>query len=140
MVLPIHRPVPEAQNRDMLKLNLALFVSTALMLFYVIRYRIHLHVEYRPRHNRRQKACDGAAQRHSRFIASKAGRVAPVDSGEASGVARDLESALINLGASSKEAKERTAAAIAQGPARDFDTLILRAMQAGPANSGRRTK
>jgi hypothetical protein len=124
----------------MLKVNFILFVGWSLIAFLVLRFRVRLYIEYRPRHNRRQKACDGAAQRHSRFIASKAGRVAPVDSGEASGVARDLESALINLGASSKEAKERTAAAIAQGPARDFDTLILRAMQAGPANSPRRTR
>ena len=28
----------------MLKLNLALFISTATMLFYVIRYRIHIAV------------------------------------------------------------------------------------------------
>jgi hypothetical protein len=110
----------------MLKLDLSLFISTAAMLFYVVRYRIHLHVEYTPirsrRHARRAQA--------SRSPASRVGQVTPFVSGEADGVARDLESALVNLGASSKEARERASAAIAQGPG-DFDTLILRAMQAG---------
>ena len=129
MILPIQNQGKKAQNRDMLKLNLALFISTAAMLFYIVRYRIHLHVEYKPRHRRASKA--------SRSIASGVGQVAPVDSGEAAGVARDLESALVNLGASSKEARERAAAAIAQGPG-DFDALILRAMQAGPKRSVRR--
>jgi hypothetical protein len=123
----------KAQNRDMVKFNLALFISTAAMLFYIVRYRIHLHVEYTPirsrRHSRRAQA--------SRSIASGVGRVAPVDSGEAAGVAQDLQSALVNLGASSKEARERASAAIAQGPG-DFDALILRAMQAGPKRSVRR--
>src|ERR1035441_4632631 len=123
----------KAQNRDMLKLNLALFISTAAMLFYIVRYRVHLHVRSR-RHSRR-------AQR-SRSIASGVGQVAPVDSGEAAGVARDLESALVNLGATKKEARERTAYAIAAGPAPDFDTLILRAMQANgePKRVGKRAR
>jgi hypothetical protein len=116
----------------MLKLNLALFISTAAMLFYIVRYRIHLHVEYSPLRSRRHA-------RRARFQgpATEPGRVAPVDSGEASGVARDLESALVNLGASKEEARQRTACAIAQGPG-DFDALILRAMQAGGEPSARR--
>ena len=72
----------------MLKLNLALFISTATMLFYVIRYRVHVTVSYTPRRSRRV----------SRSVASGVGRVAPVDSGEDAGVTRDLESALTNLG------------------------------------------
>ena len=97
----------------MIKLNLGLFLSTSAMLFYIIRYRIHVHVEYTPRHRRaRAKAADKNL------------------GGGLSTVARDLESALVNLGASRKEAQERTAAALAQGPA-DFDTLCFRAMQAG---------
>ena len=125
MILPMFNQGKKAQNRDMVKFNLALFISTAAMLFYIVRYRIHLHVEYTPirsrRHSRRAQA--------SRSLASEVGQVAPVDSGEAAGVARDLESALVNLGATKKEARERTAYAIAAGPAPDFDTLILRAMQ-----------
>jgi hypothetical protein len=113
----------------MLKLNLALFISTATMLFYVIRYRIHVTVSYTPRRSRRV----------SRSIASGVGQVAPVDSGEDAGVTRDLESALINLGASGKEARERASAAIAQGPG-DFDALILRAMQAGGEPQHRRSR
>ena len=114
----------------MLKLNLALFISTATMLFYVIRYRIHVTTSYTPRVRSR---------RVSRSVASGVGRVAPVDSGEDAGVTRDLESALINLGASGKEARERAAAAIAQGPG-DFDALILRAMQAGGEPQNRRSR
>jgi len=40
----------------MLKLNLALFISTATMLFHVIRYRIHVTVSYTPRRSRRISA------------------------------------------------------------------------------------
>ena len=113
----------------MLKLNLALFISTATMLFYVIRHRIHVTVSYTPRRSRRV----------SRSTASGVEQVAPVYSGEDAGVTRDLESALINLGASGKEARERAAAAIAQGPG-DFDALILRAMQAGGEPQHRRRR
>jgi hypothetical protein len=112
----------------MLKLNLALFISTATMLFYVIRYRIHVTVSYTLHRSRRAP----------RSIASRAGQVAPVDSGEDADVTRDLESALINLGASGKEARERASAAIAQGPG-DFDALLLRAMQAGGEPQHRRS-
>lgn len=108
----------------MIKLNLGLFLSTAAMLFYVVRYRIHVHVEYTPRHRR-------ARAKGSARFASEPKRAADKNlGGGLSTVARDLESALVNLGASRKEAQERTAAALAQGPA-DFDTLCFRAMQAG---------
>lgn len=109
----------------MLKINLALLISTAAMLFYIVRYRIHLHVEYTPLKHKR-------GRKHSRSTTppSEPGRVAAENPGGGSAVARDLESALVNLGASRKEAQERTAAALAQGPA-DFDTLCFRAMQAG---------
>ena len=110
----------------MLKLNLALFFSTAAMLFYIVRYRIHVRVEYTPlKGNRRgrKNSRSNPPMETSRVAAGESGEVAPA-------VARDLESALINLGASKKEAQERTAAAIAQGAA-DFDTLCFRAMQAG---------
>jgi len=114
----------------MLKLNLALFISTATMLFYVIRHRIHVTVSCTPRRSRWV----------SRSIASGVGPVAPVDSAEdAAGVTRDLESALINLGASGREARERASAAIAQGRG-DFDALILRAMQAGGEPQHRRSR
>jgi hypothetical protein len=112
----------------MLKLNLALFISTATMLFYVIRCRIHVSVSYTPRRSRRV----------SRSNAPGVGQIAPVDSGDA-GVTRDLESALINLGASGREARERACVAIAQGPG-DFDALILRAMQAGGEPQHRRSR
>jgi hypothetical protein len=40
-----------------------------------------------------------------------------------------LESALLNLGATKDEARQRAQAAIAKGGPADFDALILRAMQ-----------
>ena len=106
----------------MIKLNLGLFLSTSAMLFYIIRYRIHVHVEYTPRHRR--------ARAKVRLDWSERRAADKNLGGGLSTVARDLESALMNLGASKKEARERTAVAMAQGPA-DFDTLIFRAMQAG---------
>ena len=108
----------------MIKLNLGLFLSTAAMLFYVVRYRIHVHVEYTPRHRR-------ARAKGSARFASEPKRAADKNlGGGLSTVARDLESALMNLGASKKEARQRAAVAMAQGPTQDFDALILRAMQA----------
>ena len=128
----------KGQNRNMLKLNLGFFLSTAAMLFFILRYRIHVHVEYTPIRSRRNPSRVGSR----RSNASDAGRATVAVSPEVAAVARDLESALTNLGASSKEAQERAAAAIAQGPG-DFDALILRAMQAGgenPRRTRRRTR
>jgi len=44
----------------MLKFNLALFLSTAAMLFFILRYRIHVHIEYTPRHSRRRGPQSGS--------------------------------------------------------------------------------
>ena len=135
----------------MLKFNLALFLSTAAMLFFILRYRIHVHIEYTPRHSRRRgpqsgstanrlPSADRAAVGFDDYASfcysgsSSAGisrppRVAGKLPGEeCTPVTRDLISALVNLGATKKEAQERAAAAIAEGPG-DFDALILRAMQ-----------
>src|ERR1022692_2192238 len=86
-----------SRRPPMLKLNLALFISTATMLFYVIRYRIHVTVSYTPRRSRRV----------SRSIASGVGQVAPVDSGEDAGVTRDLESARSEERRVGKECRSR---------------------------------
>jgi hypothetical protein len=145
----------------MLKFNLALFLSTAAMLFFILRYRIHVHIEYTPRHSRRRGPQSGSTAnrlpsadrgRHKAECpwcaavgfddyasfcysgSSSAGisrppRVAGKLPGEeCTPVTRDLISALVNLGATKKEAQDRAAAAIAEGPG-DFDALILRAMQ-----------
>ena len=105
----------------MLKFNLALFLSTAAMLFFILRYRIHVHIEYTPRHSRRRGSSSAGISRPPRVAGKLPGE-------ECTPVTRDLISALVNLGAKKKEAQERAAAAIAEGPG-DFDALILRAMQ-----------
>jgi hypothetical protein len=125
-----------------LKFNLALFISTAAMLFYVMRYRIHLHIEYQPRRNRRTTIHGTRRHRFGSCPSIQEPEGAAVDSGEAAAaklkVFQDLQSALVNLGASKAEARERATVAIAQAPDADFDALILRAMQSGGSPEARR--
>lgn len=111
----------------LIELNAALFVASAAMLFFILRYRIHLHVEYRSRRSLRKLRRAPAP-----LLVTGKGKAGEV-SGEAipPQALKDLESALRNLGATPKEAHERATAAVAQG-AGDFDALILRALQARP--------
>ena len=116
---------PQEQNKGMrlfIEINVFMFLASAAMLFYVIKYRIHLHVEYAKRSGR------GGRKARQEQSARRSGQqgVASADSP----LEKDLISALENLGASKEEARARAAEAVAQGPG-DFDALILRAMQAG---------
>jgi hypothetical protein len=107
--------------KTLIEFNAILFLASCAILYFVLKYRIHLHVEYSPRK---------AHRAHRRGVAPSTPSEAPASPVSVQMLA-DLESALVNLGASKPEARTRAAAAIAQGPG-DFDALILRAMQAGP--------
>ena len=103
----------------LIELNAILFSCACAILYFVLRYRVHLHIEYTP--------CGHKCKRHRRRqtfpSASERRPVNPFWE-----LQRDLESALKNLGANKEEARQRAAQALAQGPG-DFDALILRAMQ-----------
>lgn len=116
--------------RLLIELNAVIFVMSVGILFFVVRYRIHLHVEYRPRQRKHVHKFHRTAE--PRLVVPGKGKAGEV-SGEAfpPQTLRDLESALRNLGASPKEAHQRATAALAQGPG-DFDALMLRALQARP--------
>ena len=118
--------------RTLVECNLFLFLASLGMLFFILRYRVHLHLEYTPRSSKRRHH-----RIHPERVTIRGTKPASVPPAEnlsaieqlaARGIKRDLESALENLGAGTEEAKARAAAAIAQGPG-DFDALILRAMQ-----------
>jgi hypothetical protein len=113
--------------RTLTECNVLLFFVSIGILLFILRYRIHLHVEYTPRPSKK---------RHHRVHSERAvirGTKPPSTDPLVESTVRDLESALVNLGATKEESRNRAAAAIAQGPG-DFDALILRAMQAGTPN------
>ena len=102
----------------LIELNAILFSCACAILYFVLRYRVHLHIEYTP--------CGHKCKRHRRRQTfPSASDAVPSTLFE---LQRDLESALKNLGANKEEARQRAAQALAQGPG-DFDALILRAMQ-----------
>jgi len=88
-------------------------------IFFILRYRVHFHIEYSPRKRRRMKRRTTDAP-----LATEAANI-PVSAQ----ILADLQSALVNLGAETGEADRMARSAIAQGEA-SFDALIFRAMQA----------
>ena len=117
--------------RLLVELNVGLFFASVAILFFVLRYRVHLHLEYAPRtrKNRRMRA-------QTATVVSRSGKNPPQEARQQTEpswtaptqMVTDLESALVNLGASKPEARKRATAAMAQGPA-GFDALLFRAMQ-----------
>lgn len=105
----------------LIEINVFLFLATVTMVTLVVKYRIHLHVEYRVR-----------KVRGRRITVTPQSAEPPA----ASPLSKDLISALKNLGASPNEAREMAAQAFTQGPA-DLDTLILRALQGRQERQGR---
>lgn len=103
-----------------------LFGTSVAILSSVIRYRVHLHVEYTPRRRRRSPIATARQAQHS-AAAPRATAAAPA----VPAVLKDLESALRNLGCGSVEAHCRAIAATALGPA-DMDTLLWRAIGSAP--------
>ena len=105
--------------KTLIELNIDLFLISCGILFFILRYHVHLHIEYQPRQRSR---------RNPRRVTPVPAPI--VESTPVSAKIRaDLESALRNMGCTEKEAKERAGQAIADGPG-DFDALILRAMRA----------
>jgi hypothetical protein len=115
--------------RTLLEINGILFLASCAILAFVLRYRVHLHVEYTPRPSRKRHRRVHSERATIRGTKPAAVLTDPL----VESTVRDLESALVNLGATKEEAKARARAAIAEGPG-DFDSLILRAMQAGTPN------
>ena len=118
--------------RLLVELNVGLFFASVAILFFVLRYRVHLHLEYAPRtrKNRRMLCADshrGKPIREEPTPEEARQQTEPSWTAPAQMVT-DLESALVNLGASKPEARKRATAAMAQGPA-GVDALLFRAMQ-----------
>lgn len=115
--------------KTLVELNAALFLISCGSLFFVLRYRIHVHIT-----SSRKFPRATMRRAHSEPVGHPAA--------EPSKIELDLISALKNLGASEGEARSRASRALAQGPG-DFDALILRAMQSTDgmrSNPGRRRR
>ena len=105
------------------EINTALFLASSTILYFVLKYRVHFHIEYEPRQrSRKNPRCKSPASTPK----------APASPAAAQMLA-DLQSALEHLGAGEKEAERMALAVIAEGPG-DFDALILRAMQSRDPN------
>jgi hypothetical protein len=113
--------------KTLIELNFSVFMASCAILFWVVRYRIHLHCEYTPRmrkhrHSRRGSSSPVTSIQGKRTVGGNSGEVPPA-------VLADLESALQNLGCDKKEAKARAAFAAAQPGPQNFDALLYKAMQ-----------
>lgn len=91
--------------------NLILFAISASILFYVVKYRIHVYVSYEP---------PIAPTKASRT------RLAPITDTDTNRVLTDT---LIRLGAKPREAREAVARAIENSPSQDFDAILRTALQ-----------
>ena len=105
--------------KTLVEINSLFFLLSAGILAFILRYHVHLHIEYQPRQRSRRNP------RRVTPVPAPIVEFSPVSAK----MRVDLESALRNMGCTEKEAKERAAQAIADGPG-DFDALILRAMRA----------
>jgi len=111
----------------MILTNILLFLATLAMLFYVIRYRIHVHIEYTEARSSGSHRRNRRASTSSSPVLTASGTGIKGQEAVSPALLKDLESALRNLGCSATEAKSRTAYAAQEGPA-DFDSLLFRAM------------
>lgn len=102
-------------------LNLILFAASAAILFYVIRYRIHLHIEYQPRHR------SARPQVRRAFAPAVKKADGPQLAPAPSAITSQLESALRNLGCDRKKAAAVALKAAAQ--AGDFDAKLRFALR-----------
>lgn len=121
------------------------FLFSASVLFFVLKYRVHIHVTYAPRIDRRavrdlrwprpavsshgdhQDTMARVARMGKKPVAeSPIGRSAPL--AIATAAHSDIVSALVNLGCSKSEAREAAKRAVEQGPA-EFESLLRRAIQ-----------
>jgi hypothetical protein len=107
-------------------INIMLFLGSATILFYVLKFRVHIHVTYTlpgsPRGIRSPVRSQRATDRSS--------LVAPGRQAETTGcrpVQADVESALVNLGC--KKLKAREIAARVCREHQDFDGALRLAIQ-----------
>lgn len=106
-------------------LSIACFIATAAMLFYVIRFRVHIHITYTP-------AAHKTPRRPAAARTETAARPQPAAMADsAADTIKDLTSAIANLGVSKKVARAAAvrAAAPASGQVRTFDEMLRRAIQ-----------
>jgi hypothetical protein len=116
--------------RTLIEINAFLFLANCAMLLFIFKYRVHLHLEYTPRPSKRRHHRVHSERAVIRGTKPSSVPVSPADIA----TRRDLESALVNLGATKEEARGRADHAMAEGPGEEFEALILRAMQAGTPN------
>ena len=117
--------------RLLIELNAGLFFASVSILYFILRYRVHLHLEYTPRTRKHRRVRAQAAT-----VTGRSGKNPPQQARQQTEpswtapaqTVKDLESALENLGATKTEARERARKAISQGQA-GFDALLFRAMQ-----------
>jgi len=120
-------------------LSAACLLVSAAILFYILKYRVHIHVTYEAqrtpgrseRKGRTVSAKVGAATRSTvRPIRQRLERDEPGSSklDRSGDNLREVTSALINLGCAPAHARKAAARACSSG-AQDFDALLRRAIQ-----------
>lgn len=101
-------------------LNTILFFFSVAILFWVLRYRVHVHVTYQGH----QKPIKSRSPAIARRIEP---RVCGGQAGE--GVQNDLKSALVNLGCAKEKARNVAQKVYSQSPEADFSVLLKQAIR-----------
>lgn len=101
-------------------MNLILFFVSSGILFWVLRYRVHIHITYQ-----------GQPQKTRRSPAAALRRAAPRVCGGAAGASTqaDISSALINLGCPRTKAFDIAMKVFDQSPSADFTVLLKQAIR-----------
>ena len=105
----------------MLIANLTLFAFSSAVLFYVVKYRIHIYAKYEPTNQTSRK------------------RVRPAISREHPDT-EELVQTLVNLGAKPGIAKSAVIRAIENSPDQDFDQVLRLAIQECQNGNGKKGK
>ena len=100
--------------------NISLFLISVAILFFVVKYRIHITVNYTPSTPKSARARKSAAGGPAQLPVALAPSMAPAES--------EIAAALVNLGCKPKKAREVAAKVVPAGG--DFDAMLRRAIAA----------
>jgi hypothetical protein len=111
--------------------NVVWLIGSAAILFFIVKYRVHVHITYTPSGSRRPTARKSGRRAEARADLGPTAKTRPVLFSQTpeSIVWGDIASALVNLGASKQQARSAARQALAEHPDASFDIQMTVALQ-----------
>jgi Holliday junction resolvasome RuvABC DNA-binding subunit len=103
-------------------LNWALFLASCAILYYVVRYRVHVHIEFSDSPSRQRVKKGRRAERSESTPTTATAMTRPDPS-------NDLSSALVNLGAKPHRARAAAQHVVRNWPDAGFDEQLRAALK-----------